>query len=176
MKLSSREIISFHNDGFLCVDRPMIAALAIRRMQSVYDALFAGRAAYVDGLQFDLARTNEEGVEAASPQVINPDLYALELRDCLLGTGDVVVKQLLGSSVRAEIYHANLKTAKGVGATPLHQDEAHWDPELQYHSVSIWRPPQEAAPENGCMFFNRGVTNGKCWNTGVLVATGGFAV
>ena len=120
----------------------MIAAHAIRSVQSVYDALFAGRAAHVDGNQFDLARTNEEGVGAALPQIINPDLYALELRDYVVGAADAVVEQLFGSSVSAEIYHAILKTAKGVGATPLHQDEAYWDPDLQYHSVSIWLPPQ----------------------------------
>jgi len=41
-----------------------------------------------------------------------------------------------------------------VGApTPWHQDEAYWDPGLEYHSISVWMPLQEATLENGCMQF-----------------------
>ena len=91
MNLSSREIISFHNEGLLCVERPMIAAHAIRSTQIVYDRLFAGRATHADGKQFDLAGTSEEGVEVALPQIINSDRYAPELRDYVLVAADAVV-------------------------------------------------------------------------------------
>ena len=37
--------------------------------------------------------------------------------------------------------------------TPWHQDEAYWDPNLDYHSLSVWMPLQEATLENGCMVF-----------------------
>ena len=154
----------------------MIVAHAIRSTQIVYDRLFAGSATHADGKQFDLAGTNEEGVEAALPQIMNPDRYAPELRDYVLVAADAVVTQLHGPAVSAEIYHVILKPAKGGAATPWHQDEAYWDPTLQYHSVSIWLPLQEATPENGSMSFDRAVTSEKCSNIRVLVATHGFAV
>src|ERR1044072_119689 len=41
-----------------------------------------------------------------------------------------------------------------IGAeTPWHQDQAYWDPEYDYNSMSVWIPLQQATVENGCMWF-----------------------
>jgi ectoine hydroxylase-related dioxygenase (phytanoyl-CoA dioxygenase family) len=49
--------------------------------------------------------------------------------------------------------HAIFKPARFGAATPWHQDEAYWNPELDYTTLSVWMPLQEATVENGCMQF-----------------------
>ena len=48
----------------------------------------------------------------------------------------------------------NTRSSSRTGTeTPWHQDEAYWDPTLDYESLSIWIPLQEATIANGCMQF-----------------------
>jgi ectoine hydroxylase-related dioxygenase (phytanoyl-CoA dioxygenase family) len=49
--------------------------------------------------------------------------------------------------------HAILKPPRHGAATPWHQDEAYWEPGLEYNSFSLWVPLQDATLENGCMQF-----------------------
>jgi hypothetical protein len=36
---------------------------------------------------------------------------------------------------------------------PWHQDEAYWNPQMLYRSLSVWMPLQPATLENGCLQF-----------------------
>lgn len=154
MRLSESQILSFHLNGFIAVETPIADAEELAWMRDVYDRLFAARAGRAQGDQFDLAGSDEEGREAALPQILDPAKYAPELRQgkylqVLAG----IARQLFGEEAEVAIAHAIFKPARRAAPTPWHQDEAYWDPALQYRSASIWMPLQEATIENGCLWF-----------------------
>lgn len=50
--------------------------------------------------------------------------------------------------------HAILKPPSSKSLpTPWHQDEAYWDPNLQYESLGVWVALQPVSADNGCMQF-----------------------
>ena len=123
-------------------------------MRGIYDRLFAEKAGREVGDQFDLAGTDEEGGQAVLPQILGPAKYAPELRDSQLWVNaEAIVMQLLGPDAWFGDGHMIFKPARIGAETPWHQDEAYWDPSLEYNSLSIWVPLQEATVENGCMWF-----------------------
>lgn len=152
--LTASEVRDFHLNGFISITTPIATAEEIETMRDAYDRMFAAQAGREEGNQFDLGGTDEEGAVAALPQILDPGRYAPELRTGpYLENAQKIMKQLLGDEARVGVGHAIFKPA-GYGApTPWHQDEAYWDPGLQYYSVSIWMPLQEATIENGCMWF-----------------------
>jgi len=123
-------------------------------MREVYDRLFAERAGREEGNQFDLGGDDEEGKAAVLPQILNPARYAPELKEGLYRVHALAVaKQILGPDVSFQGEHAIFKPAIYGAPTPLHQDEAYWNPAMHYNSFSLWIPLQEATVENGCMQF-----------------------
>jgi ectoine hydroxylase-related dioxygenase (phytanoyl-CoA dioxygenase family) len=60
---------------------------------------------------------------------------------------------LLGLAADFQFDHAINKPPRTGAETPWHQDEAYWDPALEYSAFSIWMPLQEATLDNGCMQF-----------------------
>ena len=151
--LSPEQIQFFHHNGFVAVDA-LTTQEEVQRLCNVYDDLFNRRAGRERGDQFDLAGTDEEGKEAALPQILNPGHYAPVLREGLLfANACATARQLLGPDAVFGGDHAIFKPAERGAATPWHQDEAYWDPALEYNSISIWIPLQEATLENGCMTF-----------------------
>jgi hypothetical protein len=154
MQLTSEQIRSFHLEGFLAIPTPVTDETELAWLRDVYDRMFESRAGRESGDQFDLAGSDEDGRQAALPQILNPAKYAPELLDGkFLIAVDSIVKQLFGPNSSAGIAHAIFKPA-GFGAeTPWHQDEAYWNPQFQYQNASIWMPLQEATIENGCLWF-----------------------
>jgi ectoine hydroxylase-related dioxygenase (phytanoyl-CoA dioxygenase family) len=63
-----------------------------------------------------------------------------------------IAEQLLGGECTAG-EHAILKPPRYGAATPWHQDEAYWNPDLEYSSLSVWMPLQDATVDSGCMQF-----------------------
>ena len=151
--LTPEQITSFHENGFLTLGS-ITNDTELDWLRGIYDRLFASRAGREEGNQFDLGGTDEEGKEAALPQILQPVKYAPELAHGLFRTNALAIAtQLLGPGATANGDHAIFKPA-GTGApTPWHQDEAYWDAMRQYNSVSIWMPFQEATIENGCLWF-----------------------
>lgn len=146
------QIEAFHRDGFLALER-LIDQEEVARLREIYDRLFASRVGYEKGDRFDLAGTDEADQEAL-PQLLGPSNYAPELKDGpTYAAVDALVKQLLGPTAWSGGDHAILKPARHGSETPWHQDEAYWDPSLDYTSVSVWIPLQDATPENGCLCF-----------------------
>ena len=157
--LSNEQVAFFQSNGFLCIEA-LTTQEEVARLCNVYDDIFNRRAGRESGDQFDLAGTDEEGKEAALPQILNPGKYAPILREGLLfANACAVAKQLLGPEAAFGGDHAIFKPAERGAPTPWHQDEAYWDPGQEYHSMSIWIPLQEATIENGCMNFLPGSHN-----------------
>ncbi len=153
IQLSQSQIDFYHREGYLALES-ISTPDEILWMQGIYDALFTSRAGREEGNQFDLGGTDEEGNEAVLPQILNPTKYAPELKEGLFRlNAAVIAKQLLGAEAKWGGDHAIFKPARIGAATPWHQDEAYWNPMMEYNSFSLWMPLQPATLENGCMQF-----------------------
>jgi len=157
MALTVEQIRPFHLNGFFSITDPIATDQELAWMRESYDRMFSARAGRESGDQFDLAGTDEEGKEASLPQILSPSKYAPELEsgDYLVKANEIV-KDLLGPEAGVGVAHAIFKPAGSGAATPWHQDEAYWDPNFQYKSVSVWMPLQPATLENGCLWFMPG--------------------
>lgn len=151
--LNETQVAQFHSSGFLAVDT-LVPADELPLMRGLYDQLFASRAGRECGDEFDLAGVDEEGKPAALQQILNPSRYAPEFETLVCRQAALsAARQLLGDQAEAQGNHAILKPAGMGAATPWHQDEAYWNPELAYQALSVWVPLQEATLENGCLHF-----------------------
>jgi ectoine hydroxylase-related dioxygenase (phytanoyl-CoA dioxygenase family) len=151
--LTQEQIDFYHREGYLALDA-ITTPEEVEWMRGIYDRLFEQRAGREEGNQFDLGGPDEEGQEAVLPQILNPSKYAPELKEGLYRVnGLAIAKQLLGPDVVYQGEHAIFKPARYGAPTPWHQDEAYWNPMMEYHSFSLWLPLQEATLENGCMQF-----------------------
>ena len=155
------EVAFFHENGYLALET-MTSAAEVAWLIEIYDRLFADKAGFDEGNQYDLAGTDGEDEPPGLPQLVNPIDYAPELGDTLLKVNArAVAEQLLGPGVEMQGEFAIMKPP-GTGApAPWHQDEAYWKEELEYNSVSIWVPLQEATLDNGCMQFIPGSHKGE---------------
>jgi ectoine hydroxylase-related dioxygenase (phytanoyl-CoA dioxygenase family) len=153
VSLTPDQISFYRQNGFLAIDA-ITSQDEVAWMRGIYDDLFARRVGREEGNQFDLAGTDEEGKEAALPQILGPSDYAPELKAAQCQVNALhIARQLLGAEADGGGDHAILKPALIGAETPWHQDEAYWDPATAYNSISIWIPLQEATLENGCMWF-----------------------
>jgi hypothetical protein len=153
VSLTPQQIERYHADGFLALDA-LTTQEELRWMREVYDRIFDARAGREAGDQFDLGGADEEGKPAVLPQILMPSKYAPELRDGLFrANAEAVARQLLGPDMIPQGEHAIFKPPRIGAATPWHQDEAYWGDTMDYQSISIWIPLQEATVENGCMWF-----------------------
>ncbi|HEV2474676.1 MAG TPA: phytanoyl-CoA dioxygenase family protein [Chthonomonadales bacterium] len=151
--LTAEQIGFYHSQGYLALPA-LVSPAEVEWMRKIYDELFARRAGREEGNQFDLGGPDQEGEEAVLPQILGPARYAPELREGrYLAAALQVATQLLGPEAQFTGDHAIFKPALTGAATPWHQDEAYWNPALQYNSISIWIPLQPATIENGCMWF-----------------------
>jgi hypothetical protein len=151
--MSPDQIASFHRDGFVAVER-VTSDDDVVFLRQILDRLFAAGAGRADGNQFDLAGTDEDESEHKLSQIMHPANYAPELNDSfLVRRASDALSELLGTRVRASIFHAINKPARHGAATPWHQDAAYWDPRFVHRKVSMWVPLQEVTVENGCMQF-----------------------
>ena len=151
--LTQDQIDFYHREGYLAL-AAITTPEEVAWLRDIYDRLFAARVGREAGDQFDLGGADEEGQEARLPQMLDPSTYAPELKTGLFRTNALAIaRQLLGPQAAAAGEHAILKPAHHGAETPWHQDEAYWDPALDYTSLSIWIPLQPATLENGCMQF-----------------------
>jgi ectoine hydroxylase-related dioxygenase (phytanoyl-CoA dioxygenase family) len=153
VRLTQEQIDFCHREGYLVLPR-LMPPEEVPWVREVYDRLFAERAGREEGNQFDLGGSDEEDRTAVLPQILNPARYAPELKEGRFRANALAVaKQLLGPEAGYQGEHAILKPASYGAPTPWHQDEAYWNPTLEYSSFSAWIPLQEATVENGCLWF-----------------------
>lgn len=151
--LTAQQVEFFKENGYLSIPS-LMPQDEVDRIREIYDRLFEARVGREVGDQFDLAGTDEEGVEARLPQILGPSRYAPELLEGQYRVNLAhVVNQLLGPDAEVGGDHMIFKPARIGAETPWHQDQAYWDPEFDYNSLSVWIPLQEATVENGCMWF-----------------------
>ncbi|HEX9996452.1 MAG TPA: phytanoyl-CoA dioxygenase family protein [Abditibacterium sp.] len=156
IRLSDEQKQFFANNGYLAL--PVLTTPEeVEMMRVAYDRIFAEQAGRESGAQFDLAGTDEDGKEAALPQILGPEKFAPELWDTLARANALqICRDLFGDDVEPQGSHAIFKPAKHGATTPWHQDEAYWSPDLEYRSMSVWLPLQDVDESNGCMQFIAG--------------------
>lgn len=151
--LTPEQIAFYHAHGYLAVDAIMPEA-EIASIRDIYDQLFDPCHPYsAAGLQ-DLASTGDNTVKAALPQILQPAKFSPALLATqLVANLKAMMQQLHGPTTKMVGDHAINKPPHNAAATPWHQDEAYWNPAVDYSSVSVWVPLQPATTENGCMHF-----------------------
>lgn len=153
IELSKDAIDAYRRDGFLVI-HGFSTAKELARMRTIYDELFEKRAGREVGDEFDLAGADADDDRPVLPQILSPSKYVPELRQTLAAANArAIAKQILGPDGELGGDHAILKPARYGAATPWHQDEAYWDPLLDYDSFSIWLPLSGATVESGCLHF-----------------------
>ena len=106
-----------------------------------------------EGRNLDLIE-REGGDEKTLPSVLQPSLYATELRKLpYRRTALAIAKQLLGNEAAFAGDHTILKPKVRGGRTPWHQDEAFREPGFEYDEISIWIALTESTTENGAMAY-----------------------
>jgi ectoine hydroxylase-related dioxygenase (phytanoyl-CoA dioxygenase family) len=151
--LTPEQVAFYHREGYLSL--PAITTPEeVASLCGVYDRLFATQAGRAQGDHLDLSSPDEEGQTPVLPQILNPSKYAPELAQTLFrANAEAIGQQLLGPAAEFRFDHAIRKAPRTEAPTPWHQDEAYWDPALEYDELSIWIPLQAATVENGCMVF-----------------------
>ena len=153
MKLTEDQIAQYRMEGFLALPS-LTDAREVAALCAIYDALFARRAGRELGEHFDLAGNDDEAAEPVLPQILWPSRHAPELlRTRLHGAALAVARQLIGEDAALTFDHAILKPARIGAVAAWHQDEAYWDGDQDYTSLSIWTPLQDVDRRNGCMEF-----------------------
>lgn len=153
LPLTDSQVDSFHDQGFLALDA-LVEPSEVRAMRTLYDELFANKAGRDVGDHFDLAGADDDDTPAVLQQILNPSQYAPAFGElACLKTALAAATQFLGAGTEAQGNHAILKPAGMGAATPWHQDESYWSPDLAYNALSVWIPLQDATLENGCMHF-----------------------
>jgi ectoine hydroxylase-related dioxygenase (phytanoyl-CoA dioxygenase family) len=153
IELTPEQIAFYLREGYLALDA-ITTPEEVAWIRETYDRLFAARAGRDEGNQFDLAGSDDEEAVATLPQILSPSKYAPELKEGLFRVNALhIARQLLGPDAVFQGDHAIFKPARYGAETPWHQDEAYWNPTLDYHALSLWIPLQPATLENGCMQF-----------------------
>ncbi len=152
--LLPEQVARFRAEGFVAIES-ITSPEEVEQLRGIFDRLFASRAGWNKGAQFDLAGTDDANRPAALPQILNPAEFAPELLQTKFRAHALAIaRQLLGPDTEPWFEHAILKPPYYGAATPWHQDEAHRnDPGVDYEQISIWMPLQEATAANGCMQF-----------------------
>ena len=162
LALTEEQIQFFNENGYLHLEQ-ISPPDEVVFLKSVYDRLFSEKAGREQGAYFDAVSTDEDDDKPhTSPQIIDPALFAPELKKTIFRANALAIaKQLLGSKAYGSFEHAILKPS-GIGApTPWHQDEAfRLDYAGGYDEISVWMPLQPVDTTSGCMEFLPGSHRG----------------
>ncbi len=161
--LTPEQVASFHEQGFLAVGR-ITSDAELEWLAEIYDRLFEAHQSGVPGGYFDLSRPYDSDGPDLLPQVLRPELLHPELYQATyFRNARRIAAQLLGTDEAALEGWGHLiqKPARIGGELPWHQDEAYWDPRLEYSAVGVWMPLDPATLESGCMEFIPGSHRGE---------------
>jgi hypothetical protein len=151
--LTPAQISFYHAHGYLSIDAAMPEA-EIDEIRCIYDRLFNEDRDRTSADSYDLSGERRLKGKVAIPQLLQPAKYAPALLVTqLVANLKAMMKQLHGPGTKMVGDHAINKPPHNAAATPWHQDEAYWNPAVEYSSLSVWVPLQPATKLNGCMHF-----------------------
>lgn len=155
--LSDEQVRQFHEEGYTWIPR-ITTDEEIEWLKPIYDHLFDNKGAFKGGY-FDLSRKYEAEGEDLVPQVLSPDVRWPQLRKTTIVRNGRAIAQQLMDLPREDVKmwsHMISKPARIGGELPWHQDEAYWDPAMQYRALGVWVPLDVATVQSGCMHFKPG--------------------
>lgn len=150
--LTPEEVRSYREEGFVRIDRPVLAATALVEVGKQLDTLFARYEGLPRGFAQDLDVGAERNGRPRIPEVnfttvLKPRLsHSQVVRVCT-----AIAQQLHGPRAHLVFDHAIYKPACNGAATAWHQDIAYAKPGEQI--VGCWVPLQSVGPEEGCMRY-----------------------
>lgn len=152
--VTQEQIEFFRAYGFLSIDR-ITTEEEVEWLKEIYDQLFLERAGEEKGFYYDLAAPRAHAGRDVLPQVLGPDLQVPELRESQYFRNAVRLgTKLLGVDEKISAGgHMIFKPARYGAATPWHQDEAYWNPNVHLNSLSVWMTLDSATIDSGCMQF-----------------------
>ena len=153
--VTDAQVEAFRRDGFASVPR-ITTDEELEWLREVFDELFADKQGAIPGGYFDLYRPYEAEGEDLLPQVLFPEARFPELRQTqFFRNGRTIVAALLGvpeGELRGWGHMINKPPRHGE-QIPWHQDEAYWDPAMEYLAAGTWLPLDDVDEANGCMCF-----------------------
>src|ERR1700722_11588448 len=151
--LSSDQIAEFQREGFLAIDTPLISEPELDWCRKILMRMLESGEGRNEGRNLDLI-AGGGGEETVLPSVLQPSLYATELRKLSYRkTAIALGKQFLGPQAAFAGDHTIFKPVHKGGPTPWHQDEAFREPGFEYDEISIWIALTESTIENGAMQY-----------------------
>lgn len=151
--LDEGAVASFRARGFLVVPE-LLAADDVRAAAALVRALLDDPLPREEGMLFDYASPDGDPSRAVVLQLLLPFDYApalFETRFFARAAG--LARALLPHPIVYRGSHYVAKPPRGDNPTPLHQDEAYWDPSSVHEAVAVWMPLAAVGPEHGCMRF-----------------------
>jgi ectoine hydroxylase-related dioxygenase (phytanoyl-CoA dioxygenase family) len=159
--LSRQQVEHFAENGYLVVDR-ITTDEELDWLTRLYEHIFAPENAGEPGAP--VARTDEglDGAAAGIGQAFFPEMvYPELLRTTYNRNARRCAAALLGVDVeRVTCWGHMIRKLPGGREAPWHQDEAYWEPELDYRAVGCWLPLHEVTEEMGAMQFVPGSHKG----------------
>ena len=118
LSISDDQIQFFRKNGYLAIDE-ITTSKELDRMRIAYDEIFVQQAGREEGMEFDLAGTDEDDTIASLPQILNPKKYADALNNTLYEANALAISiQLLGEDTTQRGCHAIFKPARFGAPTP----------------------------------------------------------
>jgi Phytanoyl-CoA dioxygenase (PhyH) len=151
--LSDAQVAEFFRQGFLAVETPQIPKSELEWCSSVLMRMLESGEGRSEGRNLDLV-ARDGGGDTTLPSVLQPSLYATELRKLSYRkTALSIARQLLGPQAAFAGDHTILKPTHKGAPTPWHQDEAFREPGFDYDEISIWIALTDSTIENGAMAY-----------------------
>jgi hypothetical protein len=155
---SPREVESFRENGFLAVDR-LTTDEELEWLTTIFETVFDEPNAST----FNPGANPGDTGPALLTQSMFPELRFPELLDSTyLRNARKYASALLGLPEESLTTwgHMIRKPPLRSLAAPWHQDEAYWEPELDYNAIAAWLPLHDVTVERGCMQFIPGSHKG----------------
>lgn len=152
------EVAFYDENGYLIVDR-ITTDEEVDWLVPIFDAACSevGPATYEPGKQ-----PGEDG----PPQLLQSFMPEMRFPELLLTTYYRNAKRYAAALLKVPETdltmwsHMIRKPALRSKPAPWHQDEAYWEPELDYHAIAAWLPLHDVTVERGCMQFIPGSNKG----------------
>ena len=157
------QVAFFHEHGYLAIER-ITTDEEVEWLRAIFDEIFSSRRAGFPGAFFDTARPYDAEGDDLFAQALFPEARFPELRETqFVRNGRRIAAKLLGVP-EGELQnwgHMLSKPARIGYEAPWHQDEAYWEPHMEYHAVGNWMPLDDADVDNGCLWFVPGSHKGE---------------
>lgn len=156
------QVASFAADGFVAVPR-LTTDEELHWLDDVYRACFDPDDAASERTRWDVETAEDGSQRVTRAQAFFPEVSVPQLLDTTYRRNGLRFAARLLGVAEADLttWSHMLDKPPGVGRpTYWHQDEAYWDPALQFNALGVWMPLEDCSIEMGCMQFIPGSHRG----------------